>query len=360
MRLIYSELYGINNKVDNCYKYKGNCVPNLEIHYTNSEKEKLLNLNAEFIEPIDEDGDYNIAYLNFSFGLFSSLSYNTIQKLEVMLKFSHKAFQSDFINSNLWKAFLLTSNIKINPISKIIDSNITPYVKKNRRYKGSKGIFPSFYKDDRQKKLNNFFMSPDNCIDKNLPSIQMELYDDLLKNFIKVEYKGYKTNLLGPKYKIYLPENNSIQLNSMMRNGYFNSGVSINYEFEFNNEIELLYTFLDCLFSSEYKFCIKKCKNCETYFITLQPTKRHCSKCGDIVIKSRKLKFESKNIIKLERKINSLYTVLNISSPIRKQYFEDKKTTKALFQNDEKSLKEWFLNHYKTDEARKRNDYDIK
>lgn len=357
MKLVFSELYGINNTISSKKSLRGNCIPIIEIYYTDEEIEKLPDLNPEYIDDI-EDCDLNIAYLNFSYGLFSSLSDNTKAKIDNMLKFCCKTYLTNYICKDYWKAFLLTSNIEINPIKKTINSNISPFDKSTARYKGKNGILPSFHKDERQRKVQNYYSSTNNDFDKKIYILQNDLYNDLLKNFIKENIKD-KNEDLKPQYKINFPENNFISVVNIMRNGYLNGAVSINYEFEFKNEIELIYSFLDCIFTSEYKFYIKKCKKCENFFIALKTNKRHCLNCEKIEIKSRKLKFERKNIIKLERKINSLFNAPNVSAIERSKYFLDKKENKALFQNDEQSLKNWFLSHYKTEEARKRNDYKI-
>jgi len=359
MKLIYTELYGINNNLKDSKKIKGNCIPTLEIHYTESEKHILPSLKAEIIE--NEDIDLNIAYLNFSYGLFASLSENTINKLESMLNFSKKINHgSEYLNKDMWKPFLFTSSITLSPIKKSINSNISTFDGNKNKHKGTKAIFKSFYKDKDQLFIEKYYSASETIFDNNAYIIQNNLYKKLINNFFITGKKEKENKNLKRKYKMSFADNINISIINIMRNGFFNGAVNIDYEIQFKTELELLYSFLDCIFSSEYKFHIKKCVKCKKFFITLKTDTKYCPICKDIVVKSQKTIFDNPKIRKLERKINSLYTANYVNATERKKFYEDKQNAKAQFFNNEEGLKNWYLSHYKTEKARKNNDYKVK
>lgn len=335
MKLIYDEIYGTNGS-------KSIVIPTLKIILNNDEDNILPNISEKLIQ----DDGFTFANLPFNEGIFGYLSETTINKLHSLLSFSFKMFGNQYINRDIWKPFLFTSNIRLLPIKKTINSNIT-------NLRNSK-----FTKDDKQLKVEQYYKNKNIPLDNSIASLQFDLYSKMRNELITNKINN--TDKLRLRYKIRVPKNEFLDVIDIMSVGYWNGDISISYEIDFTNELDLLYSFLDCLFSSEYNYKIKQCNKCDKFFITLKSDHLHCPTCLRIHTKERKQKHENQNIIKLERKINSLYNSSYTSKEDRQKYLSEKMRKKIEYEDDEEKLKNWYLSHYKNEETKKRNDYIVK
>lgn len=337
MKLIYTEIYGADEKTSIS-------IPTLKVILANKNDNSLPNLKKKKIQ---EDDGFYFVNLSFDEGLFDCFSEIVKYKLQSLLSFYNKLFGYEYINRDIWKPFLFTSNVKLLPIKKTINSNITNSNNSNK-----------FVKDSRQIQVEQYYHNKNLPFDNNIASLQFELYNKMKNELITNNI--YNTDKLRLRYKIRVPNNNYLDVIDIMSAGYWGGAISISYEIDFTNELDLLYTFLDCLFSSEYNYKIKQCNKCDKFFITLKSDHLHCPTCLRIHTKERKQKHENQNIIKLERKINSLYNSPYTSKEDRQKYLYEKMRKKIEYEDDEEKLKNWYLSHYKNEETKKRNDYIVK
>lgn len=337
MKLIYNEIYGTG-------KDRSVIFPTITIIFNDRNNNILPNINKELIQ---EDDGFYFAHLSFDDGLLNCFSEIAFNKLQSLLSFSVNMFGNRYISKDIWRPFLFTSNIKLLPIKKAINQNIT-------KLKG----YEKFINEKKQSIIHQYYYDTNVPFDNNITSLQLDLYKKMQNEIITNDNNN--TNKLRLRYKVRVPKENYIDVIDFMTVGRWGEVISISYEIEFDNELDLLYTFLDCLFSSEYNYKIKQCNKCNKFFITLKVDHLHCPTCRQIEIKSRKIKYESQEIVKLERKINSLYNSPYTSAEDRKKYLYDKMCKKIEFEGNEEALKNWYLSHYKNEETKKRNDYVVK
>lgn len=334
MKLIYTEIYGTNEN-------KSIAIPTLKIILDNDEENILPSISKKIIQ----DDGFSFANIPFD-EAFDCFKKSTKYKLESLLSFYNKMFGYQYIDKSIWKPFLFTTNIKLLPIKKTINSNITNST--NSR----------FIKDDRQLKVEQYYKNQNLSLDDSIASLQFDLYSQMENKLITNKIEN--TDKLRLRYKIRVPKNDYLDIVDIMNAGYWGGAITISYQIDFTDELDLLYTFLDCIFNSEYNYKIKKCKKCEKFFITLKSDHLHCPTCLRIQNKERKQKYENQNIIRLERKINSLYNSDYTSKEDRQKYLYEKMLKKIEYEDDEEKLKNWYLSHYKNEETKKKNDYVVK
>ena len=135
-----------------------------------------------------------------------------------------------------------------------------------------------------------------------------------------------------------------------MRYGLYGGIMNIEYKFQFQNVLDLLYTFLDCIFSSDYDYKIKKCNNCSNFFITLNNKNNNCPNCSKQIKKLQKRNYENKDIVKLERKVNQLFYAPNRLNE-KDNYYKQKKQLKLDLKYNkitEEDYITWLLSQYRT------------
>lgn len=344
MKLIYNEIYTSNNQ----------CIPTLQFEY--KEKNILPNLTAISID--NEEIDYNIANINFSYGLFDSLSKSTIDKLETILLFADKFLGVDYISKNIWKPFLFTSEITIPPIQKSISSickNLPNYDNQNH-YK-----IMNYYSDTECYKNNR----PIKFDIDNISELQSIEYQQIESNMFKLKSNEKNFKSLKHKYKkLVFP--NDINVNSInafsygfnIKNSNTKPCIIIRYECNVNNELSILYAMLDLLFSSVYSFSIKKCKYCDKFYITNKTDNLYCSRehiienenttCGNVVAKLQK-SYKYKIFTKKDKSfLNSLNSNKQCSLEYINNYISERDKLKTVcFKNRNLDKLDNFIEDYK-------------
>lgn len=335
MEMIYSELYAVNKKTNEYY-----CSPLLEITYISNDVDKAPKTNNGILEKYEDEDLYT---LNISFfdTFFDGLSDNTIYRLDSILDFANKYNNHNYISKEIWKPFLYTSNIQCNQIQKVINTHlkeITNDSAKNKLYKNYNA------KDDNQKIVEQYYKNNKNEYNKSIATLQSNIYKKLSNE------EFYNKISFAQKYKIKPTNKSNLTALSLMRRGLFGGYMNIDYKFQFNNELELLYTFLDCIFSSDYNYKIKKCKNCNNYFITMDTRTKHCSHCTQEIIKYQKQNYEDNDIVKIERRVSRLFYAENRLNETDKFIKDKNQMKKDLTDNKitELEYKNWLLSHYKT------------
>ena len=98
-------------------------------------------------------------------------------------------------------------------------------------------------------------------------------------NGIKVNYfKNKKLKTLSFNNEDFLKTKPLNLFESMAKNGSSSFRLTIHKEATYNNERELLYIFLECLFNSRTTYYIMKCKYCEKYYIVNKPNIKYCKR----------------------------------------------------------------------------------
>lgn len=137
-----------------------------------------------------------------------------------------------------------------------------------------------------------------------------------------------------------------------MKQGVFGGIMNIDFTFDFKNEIELLYSFLECIFQSDYNYKIKRCNNkeCLNFYITLDTKTKHCPHCLPTIKKLRKREYENRELVKIERRINQLFYAPNRLNE-KDAYYKKKQQKKKDLVNGiitESEYTDWLLSHYRT------------
>lgn len=346
MKLIYNEIYTSDNA----------CIPTLQLEYKiNTVIPNLVAINIE-----NEEIDYNIASLNFSYGIFDSLSKPTLEKLEAILLFANKYLGVDYINKNIWKPFLFTSEIIIPPIQKSINSfckNLPNYDNQNH-YK-----IMNYYSDTEcyeNNKLITFYID-------TITDIQNREYQLIENNMfiLKPNEKNFKS--LKHKYKkIVFPNDVSVNIINAIGNGFNlktspnTPAITIRYECVIDNELSLLYTLLDLIFSSDYSFSIKKCKYCNKFYITTKTDNLYCSRehlienekftCANVIAKLQKSYAYKVFTTKNKSFLNSLNSSKNCSSEYIDNYITKRDNLKEeCYKNRDLTPLNNFIEEYKKD-----------
>ena len=331
MELIYSEMYGIDK--DNIGYY----VPSLEFSYYYDEMGQVPKSIYAITE--NEESLYT-TYIPFFDTFFDGLTDNTIGKLQSMLDFANKYNQKNYIDKSTWKSIIFTTNIKCNQIQKVVNTHLEKKIDKNNKHK----LYRKHYsKREDQQIVENYYNNTDMPYDKNISSLQTKIYNSLTPSFNNIYKPSFKQ-----QYTLKMP--NEIISLSLMRYGLYGGIMNIDYKFQFKNELDLLYTFLDCIFSSDYDYKVKQCKSCPNFFITLNNKNNNCPSCSKQIKKLQKMDYENKDIVKLERKVNQLFYAPNRLNE-KENYYNQKKQLKLDLKDNkitEEDFINWLLSQYKT------------
>ena len=331
MELIYSEMYGVDK--DNIGYY----VPSLEFSYYYDEMGQIPKSIYAITE--NEESLYT-TYIPFFDTFFDGLTDNTIGKLQSMLDFANKYNQKNYIDKSTWKSIIFTTNIKCNQIQKVVNTHLEKKIDKNNKHK----LYRKHYsKREDQQIVENYYNNTDMPYDKNISSLQTKIYNSLTPSFNNIYKPSFKQ-----QYTLKMP--NEIISLSLMRYGLYGGIMNIDYKFQFNNELDLLYTFLDCIFSSDYDYKVKQCKSCPNFFITLNNKNNNCPDCSKQIKKLQKMNYENKDIVKLERKVNQLFYAPNRLNE-KENYYNQKRQLKLDLKDNkitEEDFKNWLLSQYRT------------
>lgn len=217
------------------------CFPIIEIELNNSkELPNIITLNNRELEKYFEESYPNL--LNFSHGLFDSLSENTIEKLETIF-----AINNDYINYKLWTYFLAISELDLPPIK-------------------------------RKTKTFNTSMNSSTIIDYFNNKTNTDIKDMLMKEYNSITKIFPFLNRTTNKISSYILLPKDVDTYLIHDNYNYKSHFQISYEVSVNNEIDLLYAFLDIVFSSKFRYYIKKCEQCKKFFITTKSDTKYCSR----------------------------------------------------------------------------------
>lgn len=164
---------------------------------------------------------------DFTFNqFFEWLPKEVINELDNILDYSNQ----EYINEEIWVKYSATHNIVIPKVGKRYDKRLSKF------NTDEKGITLNYNKNKKPRKLT--FDSASEFFNTN----SLNLFDNLAKN------GGAEYNLI------------------------------VHREATYQNEIELLYIFLDCLFSSSQRFYIRKCKYCKKYYIETLYSTPYCKR----------------------------------------------------------------------------------
>ncbi|MGN1342814.1 MAG: hypothetical protein ACI4VL_06480 [Bacilli bacterium] len=317
MQLLYKEYYNIKSKT---------ICPIIQMGYSEKEKNIIPNFETK-IEYYDTQEDIFVVDIPFSNGIFSNISTKTVEIIKTFYDFGLTLTKKGYINSNAWNYFLLISNISISPIQKSIKTRLADKLEKeNIRYKDIIHL-QNYYSnlDDKQNNIND---------------IQVQL-SKLLYNIYSMKNKN-KSQSIELKYKM-------IKFDSKDFNEVFfydiekNADIIITYSSFCKNELELIYTFLNIIFSTNYDYKLFTCFNCNSFFIDTNGSYIHCPYCRKVVQKMKKKNYDQKPIVKLENRIDAQYYSVYTSENERKEYLKEKKIAKGKYKNNEKKLMEWYL-----------------
>lgn len=157
---------------------------------------------------------------------FDRLPKESIEELDKILNYS----KQEYINEETWIKYSATHNIVIPKIGKRYDKRVSKY------NTGEEEITLIYNKNKKPRKLK--FDNANEFFNTN----SLNLFDKLAKD------NGAEYNLIVHRETIY------------------------------QNEMELLYAFLDCLFSSSQRFYIRKCKYCKKYYIETLYSTPYCKR----------------------------------------------------------------------------------
>lgn len=270
MKMIVNEIHLTNNE----------CVPNVEIELDNVNE--LPNIKVLNDKNIESSSNYKYPNLiNFSHGFFDSLSPNTLNKLNDIF-----SINNDFINYKLWTYFVAMCELNIIPIKTKMKTYNSPL---------------------NNKILNDYFNN--NKSHKNISQTLINEYKTISKTF---PFLNRTTNKISKK--LVLPNDVDTYLVHDTYLGY-KASFLISREVITNNEIELLYAFLDIIFSSKYRYYVKKCDNCNSFFITTSTNTKYCNRidteynrtCSELVIKNRLKYGNLQECEKVEKRVRSYF-----------------------------------------------------
>lgn len=268
MKLIVSEIHTTDNK----------CVPMIEVELNDSSAlPNITRLNDIDWEMYMEEQFPNL--LNFTHGFFDSLNEDTLNKLNTIY-----SLDENFINYKLWNYFVAISGIEIPPIKKI-----NKYLSKE-------------YNHMDQYYIKKYF---NNISDDDIRELLKSQYKIILK---ELPFLNRTTDKISTSLD-FLNDNDSYFGLAMKSNS--KTKFIISYEVEANNELELLYSFLDIIFSSKFRYYIKKCENenCKKFYITNKHTSKYCNRttCNKTILNGHKKYQYYSDCQKLDKNIRSFF-----------------------------------------------------
>ena len=213
-----------------------------------------------FYEAIDNIGNISIMAhgLTYTIGfenIFKALSNETKKSLDNIYEYA-KTFNSDFIDNRAWLYYLTTSKIIMPPYQEQYITNDNYEDIRVKIGRNGKGMNLDLYKED--------FSNNQITKIKNKPLFPINKKDEI-KSSLKLEENFY----IVSKKTVY-----------------------------FNTEMELLLSFMNCLFSTRRKYYIKKCDLCERYYVTNKSDTCYCGRktvynneeltCSEIAAKMQK------------------------------------------------------------------------
>lgn len=319
MQLLYKEYYNIKSKT---------VCPIIQIGYSEKEKDIIPNFK-EKIEYYDTQEEVFVVNIPFSNGIFSNMPTELKEIIKTFFDFGLSLTEKDYINSNAWNYFLFTSNIQVSPIQKSIETRLANKLKDNNiRYKD---II----------KMQNYYSNFDSKI-KDIGNIQIGLSKLLYDIYsIKKESSNKRIKL---KYKMVKFKSEDFN-NEFINNLEINSDIIITYSSFCNNKLDLIYSFLNMIFSTDYDYKLFICFNCDHFFIDTNGSYIYCPYCRKVVPKIQKKNYDQNPIVRLENRIDAQYYSAYTSEEERYKYLAEKKIIKGKYgkgKNDKKLI-EWYL-----------------
>lgn len=235
---------------------------------------------------------------------------DSLSELDKLFKYAEN-FSLSYINRETWIKFQIAYKIKIPPISKEIKRTIIG----SGEYRNNKYITAKYVENKKEKDLtfkkNDFFIKEAN----------LNLFETL-------------------------------------ENNYSNYNITIHKDAIFNDFKNLLYIFLECLFTSNINYYIKKCEYCHYFYITNKSDNQYCKRINNIngvaiscskITASLQKTYPYKQLMKLDKNfMNSIASNGNISEQYIDNYKKLKKEAKQQYFRDKNFNKlENFIKNYK-------------
>lgn len=213
-----------------------------------------------FYEAIDNIGNifitaYGLTYVIGFEDIFKALSNETKELLDNIYEYA-ETFNSGFIDNRVWLYYLTTSKIILPPVKEQFITNDIYEDIKIKIGRNGKGMNLDLSKND--------FLDNQITKMKNNPLFPINKKDDV-KSSLQLEENFY----IVSKKTVY-----------------------------FNTEMELLLSFMNCLFSTRRKFYIKKCDLCDKYYVANKSDTHYCGRtqiydneelsCSEIAAKMQK------------------------------------------------------------------------
>lgn len=162
---------------------------------------------------------------------FDNLSNSISDELNKIFEYS-KNFSRNGIDKESWIRYMASYNITIPPMSKKV-------IKRTPKFTDGKDVYVNYAENKKQQEL--VFYNKD-LIYPIIPNTNKNLFESIVKD----NDKGAIIDLILWK------------------------------EGEYENDMQLLYMVLDCIFFSNVKYYIKKCEICKNFYIHNLPNKRGC------------------------------------------------------------------------------------
>lgn len=165
---------------------------------------------------------------------FDTLSNNEMKELDNIFEYANKLNESnkyEIIDKDIWLKYKIYKNLTINTLNETIKKN---------NYKDDDKIISINYGNNGKYK-------------------QLEFNDNTYNH-------DTKRNKLFTTYSDENPNYDNMPLLFMHKAGYYNTNK------------ELLYIVLNCIFSSNQNFYIKKCNLCKKYYLTNKINKNYCER----------------------------------------------------------------------------------
>lgn len=261
-----------------------------------------------FLHSNNEISD-NTKLFSYTFiDFFDRLSNEAINELDKIYNYSLN-YTNDYINQDTWLMYQMANGLTICPISKRYTKRLAKHNDKGN------GITAIYTKNRKERELifNNF----NDFIPKNA-----NLFDNLAKKGSSIYH------------------------------------ISAIKESICNNEIELLYVFLECLYNSNATYCIKKCKHCNKYYIAIKSDNRYCERkqsyngkmigCNSVVATIQK-SYEYKQLMKKDKNLTNIFSN---SSKYSQEYIDNYKDKRdaikiQCFKNRDLTDLKSFIENYK-------------